>query len=166
VPWKVSLIPSENSFRGWLQLWDTNMKRVKVAAGIILKPVTSKKFPKPSQQVLIAKRPNEKHQGGLWEFPGGKIEANESPAQALKRELLEEIDITVIQSEFFQQIDFDYSDKNVSLLFFIVSEFSGEPKGIEGQETQWVFVNDLSRYEFPLANREIVKRLQGRVRTM
>ena len=131
------------------------MNRIKVAAGIILR-----QLPNQKQQVLIAKRPHDKHQGGLWEFPGGKVEPKETSEQALSRELLEEINISVLKSEFFQQIDFDYFDKKVSLSFYSISEFSGEPKGLEGQETQWVFVDDLERYDFPPANQEVVAKLQ------
>jgi len=144
------------------------LNRIKVAAGIILKsailkPVTSNKSSEQIQQILIAKRPNNKHQGGLWEFPGGKIETDESPQQALERELREEINISVLKSDFFEQIDFDYSDKKVSLLFFLVTEFSGEPKGNEGQEVRWADVSDLNQYEFPLANQEIVESLQAHI---
>lgn len=136
------------------------MTRIKVAAGIILRQSVSNPQAHQTRQILIAKRPNDKHQGGLWEFPGGKIEINESPEQALERELQEEINIGVLKSQFFQQIDFNYSDKNVSLLFYLVSEFSGELHGVEGQEVRWVFVSDLSQYDFPSANQEIVTRLQ------
>ncbi len=123
---------------------------INVAAGIILQ----------GNKVLIAKRPDNKHQGGLWEFPGGKIEGNETSDHALKRELQEELNLIVIKSEFFQKVDFDYSDKSVSLLFFVVTEFSGEPQGVEDQEIKWVCIEDLNKYDFPSANQIIVKRLK------
>lgn len=133
-------------------------KRVNVSAGIIIK----------GNKVLIAKRPNDKHQGGLWEFPGGKIELGESAEQALSRELLEEINIHVQKTHFFKQVDFDYLvekklehqlDKRVSLHFFIVSKFTGEPKGLEGQQIKWVSIERLNDYEFPEANQVVVKAL-------
>jgi len=130
------------------------LNRIKVAAGIVLRQLTIQ-----SQQVLIAKRPDDKHQGGLWEFPGGKIEEGESPQQALKRELKEEINILVTQADFFQQVSFDYPDKNVILEFYLVTEFAGEPKGMEEQRIKWVSINDLERYHFPAANQEVVNRL-------
>jgi len=135
------------------------LKRIKVAAGIIIKPDTSKTSSSQIQQVLIAKRPEHKHQGGLWEFPGGKIEKDESPERALKRELKEEINILVTQADFFQQVSFDYPDKNVILHFYLVTKFVGEPKGMEKQRVKWVSINDLEQYDFPAANQEIVNRL-------
>jgi 8-oxo-dGTP diphosphatase len=131
-------------------------KNVRVSAGIIIN----------GSDVLIAKRPNDKHQGGLWEFPGGKIEKSESAEQALKRELLEELNINVQQEQFFKQVDFDYFlektlDKSVSLKFFIVSEFSGEPKGLEGQIIKWVPVEKLGCYDFPDANQLVVEALMS-----
>ncbi len=123
--------------------------RVEVAAGIIL----------DEDKVLIAKRPNCKHQGGLWEFPGGKIESSETLEEALSRELNEELDIQVIQCEFYKKIDFDYSDKKVSLSFCLVSKFSGNPKGMEGQIIKWVLKDELINYKFPEANQRIIDNL-------
>jgi len=122
---------------------------LKVAAGIILK----------GDKVLIAKRPSNKHQGGLWEFPGGKVETNETPFQALKRELKEEIGLDIIQADLYHDIQFNYPDKNVHLLFFMVMDFSGDAKGLEGQEVCWVSFEDLNQYEFPEANKGIVNML-------
>jgi len=122
---------------------------LKVAAGIILK----------GDKLLIAKRPNNKHQGGLWEFPGGKVESNETNLQALKRELKEEINLDIKQANLYQEIQFNYPDKNVHLYFFMVTDFSGDAKGLEGQEIRWVAVSELDKYSFPDANQEIVKML-------
>ena len=63
-----------------------------------------------SDQILIAKQPQHLHQGGLWEFPGGKVAAGETVDQALKRELFEELGITVTQSQLMQ-VEHNYSDK-------------------------------------------------------
>ena len=128
-----------NAMENWL----------KVAAGIILK----------GDKVLIAKRPSNKHQGGLWEFPGGKVEANETPFQALKRELKEEIALDIIQADLYHDIQFNYPDKSVHLFFFMVMDFSGDAKGLEGQEICWVSVSELGDYSFPEANQCVVERL-------
>jgi len=136
----------------------TDLKKtiIEVSAGIII----------IDHQVLIAKRPDNKHQGGLWEFPGGKIELNESAQQALRRELLEELNIDVQKEQFFKRVEFDYFkenklDKRVSLQFFIVSEFTGKPKGLEGQKIKWVSVEHLNDYNFPEANQVVVKALMS-----
>ncbi len=127
------------------------MDIIKVVAGIIIK----------DGQALIAKRPIDKHKGGYWEFPGGKIEAQESPQIALARELTEELNIQVKQSDFFSQVEFHYPEKTVLLDFFLVTEFDGEPKGLEGQQICWVPTKDLSNYQFPEANQKIVERLKA-----
>ena len=125
------------------------MKRIHVAAGIILQ----------GDKVLLAKRPSHVHMGGLWEFPGGKLEANESLTDALARELKEEIGIDVSACEPFMQVSHDYPDKQVLLDFCKVTEFTGEPKGLEQQQVSWVPLIQLSDYAFPEANLPVVKAL-------
>lgn len=125
------------------------MQIVQVAAAIIRK----------NDRVLIAKRPLNKHKGGYWEFPGGKLEAKELPEQALKRELKEELDIEITSADFFQKITFDYSEKSVCLYFYLVENFSGNEKGLEGQALKWVEITRLNAFQFPEANQPIVKRL-------
>ncbi|WP_207923198.1 8-oxo-dGTP diphosphatase MutT [Marinomonas flavescens] len=122
---------------------------VRVAAGIILR----------DQSVFIALRKASQHQGDLWEFPGGKCEPDESPADALARELHEECGIVVRQANFFQTISHDYGDKQVELIFFVVTQFDGEARGKEGQEVRWVSITDLADYSFPEANKVIVRAL-------
>ena len=123
------------------------MKRVEVAAGVIYNP---------QGQILIAKRAVNQHQGGLWEFPGGKIEAGESAQQALARELHEELAIEVLASEPLVRIAHDYTDKSVVLDVWCVTAFSGEARGIEGQPLAWVSVDQLTDYDFPAANEPII----------
>jgi 8-oxo-dGTP diphosphatase len=106
--------------------------------------------------VLIARRHDHLHQGGLWEFPGGKVEAGESTLEALGRELYEELGIRVLHGEPLLQVRHAYADRCVLLDTFEVLEFSGTPQGREGQPIAWVAVNDLSSFEFPAANRPIV----------
>ncbi len=114
--------------------------------------------------ILIAKRPEQVHQGGLWEFPGGKVEQGETLFQALKRELQEELAINVITTEPLIKIRHTYSDKHgdengdktVLLDVHKVTKFFGEPQGNEGQPIIWVAPKDLDQYEFPAANRPII----------
>jgi 8-oxo-dGTP diphosphatase len=126
-------------------------KRIHVAAGVIFDA---------KGRVLLALRPKDKHKGGLWEFPGGKVETGESVRAALARELLEEINLVVEEASPLLIIDHDYGDKQVTLDVWTVSRFSGTPCGSEGQEIAWVAVADLDRYQFPEANAGIVRALQ------
>lgn len=123
------------------------MTRIEVAAAVIRGA---------DGRVLIARRPQDKHQGGLWEFPGGKIEPGESAEAALDRELHEELGIRVREARPLIRIHHDYPDKHVLLDVWEVTAFDGEPHGAEGQPLAWVRVQDLPNYEFPAANRPIV----------
>jgi len=107
-------------------------------------------------EVLIAKRPDDKHQGGLWEFPGGKLEETETPQQGLVRELNEELGITVKNSRPLIKFRYDYPDKTVLLDVWRVNDFSGDAHGREGQAVEWVLPEDFDGYEFPVANRPII----------
>jgi 8-oxo-dGTP diphosphatase len=112
------------------------------------------------QEILIAQRPKEKYKGGLWEFPGGKIEADESPLDALKRELSEEIDIEVLLAKPWMEVQHDYGDRIVFLHVWLVTQFFGEPLGKEGQQIAWVTKDSLSQFEFPEGNRDIITKLK------
>lgn len=127
-------------------------KIVNVAVGVI----------KKNNAIFICKRADEQHQGGLWEFPGGKVEAGESVFAALKRELSEEVGITIHSSSQLMVIEHDYGDKCVKLDIHVVSNFSGEAHGAEGQPSEWVAINELSNYEFPAANAEIIEKIHAR----
>ena len=127
-------------------------KTVNVAVGVI----------KKNNAIFICKRADEQHQGGLWEFPGGKVEAGESVFAALKRELSEEVGITIHSSSQLMVIEHDYGDKCVKLDIHVVSNFSGEAHGAEGQPSEWVAINELSNYEFPAANAEIIEKIHAR----
>ena len=111
-------------------------------------------------KVLISLRSNSAHQGGLWEFPGGKLETGESALDALKREIKEELNISIDKASPFKKIQYQYSDKAVLLDIWRVESFSGEPEGAEGQQIKWHTISDLSENEFPAANRGIVMSLQ------
>lgn len=126
--------------------------RVHVVAGIIYNPERDK--------ILIAKRPANSHQGGLWEFPGGKVSAGELAYQALCRELREELAIEVTAAKPLLSESYDYPDKNIQLESWIVEAFTGIAKGNEGQAIAWVALDDLEAYDFPAANRAILDRIQ------
>ncbi len=123
------------------------MKRMHVAAAVIRRA---------DGAVLIAKRGEEQHQGGLWEFPGGKLEAGESVEQALARELNEELGIRPTAQRPLIQVRHDYPDKQVLLDVWEVSAFAGQPHGAEGQPLAWVAPRQLPEYQFPAANQPIV----------
>ena len=120
---------------------------VKVAAGVIER----------DGQVLVTQRAAKAHQGGLWEFPGGKLESGESAEQALIRELAEELNIQVTQQAPLIEISHDYGDKQVRLFVSVVRAFEGEPQGMEGQPMQWVAAADLNTLSFPAANLPIIQ---------
>lgn len=107
-------------------------------------------------RILVAKRPDDKHLGGLWEFPGGKVELDEDLKEALNRELVEELDITVSQFQPLIAIQHQYPEKTVLLDTWLVSGVNGTPKGNEGQAVQWVEPDDLTGLDFPPANEPIV----------
>lgn len=123
------------------------MKRVHVAAAVIRDT---------AGRILIARRADTQHQGGLWEFPGGKVEAHETVETALARELHEELGIVVSAARPLIKVRHDYPDKQVLLDVWEVSAFTGEPHGAEGQPLAWATVRELMNYEFPAANQPIV----------
>ena len=110
--------------------------------------------------ILISQRAKSAHQGGLWEFPGGKLEANETAQQALKRELQEELAIIVEHCQPLITINHDYSDLSVLLTVFLVDEFTGIAIGCENQAIKWVLATKLNQYSFPEANKAIIMAAQ------
>jgi 8-oxo-dGTP diphosphatase len=134
------------------------MKRIHIVAAII--------FSQDKSQLFITKRPDHLHQGGYWEFPGGKVESGESVEQAIVRELYEEIGIVVTQQTHFHQLDYDYPDKSLHFDFISVTEFENVPFGREGQQGEWVTIARLPHYAFPAANRPIVKMLVEQLSSM
>ncbi len=113
-----------------------------------------------AREVLVALRDQQAHQGGLWEFPGGKIETGESIMQALAREVHEELDIDIVHSRLFKSIRYAYPDKQVMLHFCMVDAFHGAPASAEGQSLKWLATDSLKPSLFPAANRSIIRALQ------
>ena len=111
----------------------------------------------PDGRILISRRHDHLHQGGLWEFPGGKQEPGEDARQALRRELHEELGIEVLRARPLIRVLHDYGDRHVLLDVWRVEAFSGTPQGQQGQPLAWVTPDELDRYEFPAANRPILR---------
>lgn len=131
------------------------MKTLNIAVGIIRDP---------QQRIFLTQRSASSHMANKWEFAGGKIEPGETAEQALKRELNEEVGIVVTGYQPFATIEHDFSDRHVTLNFFIVEQWQGEPYGREGQPQRWVAQSDLDAAEFPPANAEIIERLKAAAR--
>ena len=127
------------------------MKLIEVAAGLIFH----------DGRLLITQRYPEAHLGGLWEFPGGKREANESFADCLKRELREELGIEIEVAELIETITHAYPEKTVLLKFFRCRWTGGEPQKLGCPDFCWVSRDELSGYEFPAADAQLLKRLSA-----
>jgi 8-oxo-dGTP diphosphatase len=127
------------------------MDNVHVAVAVILND---------EGEVLVALRSPEQHQGGLWEFPGGKVEEAESVYQALIREAQEELNITITAAEPLSYVSHDYDDKTVLLDVWCVTGFQGTPQGYEGQKIRWCAIDDLQQEDFPAANVPIISAIQ------
>jgi 8-oxo-dGTP diphosphatase len=113
-----------------------------------------------AQQVLIARRPDHVHQGGFWEFPGGKVEPGESVYTALQREIREELQIDIQSAQPLIKILHHYKDKSVLLDVWQVSGYRGKAHGAEGQLLKWQLIDELDPKLFPAANRRIISALQ------
>ena len=124
--------------------------QLNVAVGLIVR----------NGQVLIAWRDSSQHQGGRYEFSGSKVDAEESVLVALARELAEELSIQVTKSRFVRRLTYRYPEKTVCLHVYRIDQFSGEPHGAEGQPIKWVAPSDLWNYQFPDANRPILRAAQ------
>jgi 8-oxo-dGTP diphosphatase len=113
------------------------------------------------RRILIAERPPGKHMAGRWEFPGGKVTAGETEADALKRELHEELGITVSACQPFMRLFHEYDDRIVELSMWLVDSFTGEPTGLDGQALKWVAADALGAEDILEADAPFVAALQG-----
>ncbi|MFW5451828.1 MAG: 8-oxo-dGTP diphosphatase MutT [Methylophagaceae bacterium] len=113
------------------------------------------------QEVLLALRHAHQHQGGLWEFPGGKVDTNEAVYDALVREISEELGIIITLAQPLLKVTHEYNDKSVLLDVWQVDKFEGSPKGQEGQQLRWCPMSALNVADFPAANMPIITALQS-----
>jgi 8-oxo-dGTP diphosphatase len=127
------------------------MRHLRVAAGILRDA---------RGRVLIAERVGGGPFQGMWEFPGGKIGDGESPEQALARELSEELGIELGAVERFMHLEHDYPDRSVSIHFFLVSGWTNEPAGLEGQALRWVPPASLDHRDILPADAPVIAALQ------
>ena len=110
-------------------------------------------------RVLLTQRPVDRHMGGLWEFPGGKIDDGEAPAEALVRELDEELGVEIRVEKPLTFAVHEEPGLRILLLFYSASILDGTPQGHEGQAVEWVPANDLMSYPSPPADAELIRQL-------
>jgi 8-oxo-dGTP diphosphatase len=111
-------------------------------------------------RVLIAQRPAGKALAGRWEFPGGKVAAGESEANALMRELREELGIEVIAARPFMRLTHAYEERDVELSLWIVERFLGEPRSLDAQALKWIAPSQLPAEDILEADRPFVAALR------
>ncbi len=111
------------------------------------------------RQILIDRRRQEGLLGGLWEFPGGKIEPNETVEQCIQREIKEELGIEIEVGEHLITINHAYTHFHVTLNVHHCRHLSGNPQPLESDEIRWVEVNQLEQFAFPVANVKIIQAL-------
>ena len=112
-------------------------------------------------RVLLAQRPAGKHMAGYWEFPGGKIAPGESSEQALRRELAEELGVSLHRCHPLLQLRHDYADRVVELEVFAVDDYGGQPAALEDQALKWVAVDELGGQALLPADRPIIEALNS-----
>ncbi|WP_392561498.1 8-oxo-dGTP diphosphatase MutT [Orbus sturtevantii] len=128
------------------------MKKLEIAVGIVRSH---------DGQIFITQRGEKSHLAGFWEFPGGKIEPNETPFQTLQREIAEEIDIHIHDAKYLKTVEYQYHDRFITIHVYLIEEWDGEPFAAEGQHSRWVDEEELNADEFPDANRTIIEMLKN-----
>ena len=126
------------------------MKIPQIAVGIIRNPRKPNLY-----HPACCRRPY----GEQVEFPGGKIEAGETPEAALVRELQEEVGITPLGATLFDKLEYQFPDRHITLWFWLVENWEGEPWGKEGQPGNWVELQASDAEKFPPANEPVILRL-------
>src|SRR5947208_3418888 len=127
------------------------MPPIEVAAGLVFR----------QGKLLITQRHADVHLGGLWEFPGGKREPNESFEQCLPRELREELGIEVVVGELLESLTHEYPEKTVHLRFFRCEWKQNEPQPLGCLALRWVTAVELENYEFPAADSRLLEKLRN-----
>ncbi|MCW8846626.1 MAG: 8-oxo-dGTP diphosphatase MutT [Gammaproteobacteria bacterium] len=126
---------------------------IHVVAGVLVRDDAS---------VLIAKRLPGTHMAGRWEFPGGKLEPGEIPSAGLARELREELGIEVLAAEPLLHLSHQYTDRHVHLDVWLVTQYQGVPRSLEGQALQWVLPELLYGVDLLEADAPIIEALLRR----
>lgn len=124
---------------------------VRVAAGLVF----------DGGRLLITQRPAEKHLGGLWEFPGGKLDTGESYPDCLRRELREELGIEVAVGPMLAAIEHAYPEKTVRIHFYRCALTSGVPSAIECADLEWITADQLDQFVFPPADSALLGELKS-----
>ena len=112
-------------------------------------------------KLLITQRHAKSHLGGLWEFPGGKREPDETSEQCLVREIREELGLEISTGELFEEVVHAYPEKSVRLKFFICKILSGEPQPLDCAAVKWVTKTELSTFDFPAADARLLEKLRA-----
>ena len=109
--------------------------------------------------ILIAKRNSKKSQGGLWEFPGGKIEKNESADDAIKREIKEELNIDIEINKWLIEKRHEYLEKTINLILCSAKWIGGELDLSEHEDSKWIKKEDIFNFQFADADKEIINEI-------
>lgn len=113
-----------------------------------------------NEKILITQRNLKKAQGGLWEFPGGKIEPNETRENAIVREIKEELDIDIEVKSYLSEKVFNYPEKDINLIALECKKISGEIKLLEHEDYKWVSRNELDNFQFAPADLFIIEKIK------
>ena len=124
---------------------------LQVTAGII----------KQNEKILIGRRKPGKHLAGFWEFPGGKLEENETPEDCLRREILEELGINIKVLSHFMDSIFHYPEKSICLMAYYCEFIEGEIILTDHDKAEWIALNEFGKYEFAPADKPIVAALKN-----
>jgi 8-oxo-dGTP diphosphatase len=108
-----------------------------------------------NERFLIARRLAGTHLGGYWEFPGGKVHEGESHADALRREILEELNTGIVNARRIFHTAHAYTERTVELHFYR-GELTAEPQAVMGQELRWITREEFRELEFPPADSELI----------
>ncbi|VAW01338.1 5-methyl-dCTP pyrophosphohydrolase [hydrothermal vent metagenome] len=116
-------------------------------------------------KILVQKRPAGRSMAGLWEFPGGKVEADETPETALVRELKEELGITVSRASMIPTVfaSEPLEEKHLILLLYICRQWVGEPCSMEENQIQWVSIDEMRKLDMPPADGPLIDRLEKEI---
>ncbi len=122
---------------------------IRVVAGVIVE----------NERFFLVKRPSNKKEGGFWEFPGGKVEKGEDLFQALKRELLEELNIIVKKARYITTEKKEEADRIIEINFFLIEDFEGKISLKEAQEGGFYFIDSLSNFELCSPDKKFIEKI-------